>query len=171
MIELMHAREEHIPVLPEIELEAASKSSFEDLPEHLRSEAMPIQVLKEALEQGLLLVAIENGDTPVGFVATEKKGHYLHILEIDVLPRVQRQGIGSALLDKVIEIAIKLNLQWVSLTTFSHLPWNAPWYEKKGFLKIETEKMPGFLADILLTEKEIGLNPDNRVAMRKQLIP
>ena len=171
MIEIIHAREEHIPFIPEIELEAASQSSIEDLPEHLRSEAMPLHTLKTAQKQGLLWVAIENGNTPVGFVAAEIKGSYLHLLEIDVLPRVQRQGIGSLLLDKVIETAFFHNLQWVSLTTFSHLPWNAPWYEKRGFRKIAPEKLPGFLADILLIEAELGLNPDNRVAMHKELLP
>ncbi len=171
MIKVIHARSEDIALLPEIELEAAAKSSIEDLPIHLRTVAMPIHKLHKAHEQGLLIVAIENGATPVGFAAAEVMERHLHILEMDVLPRVQRQGIGSLLLDKVTELAILHNLQWVSLTTFSHLPWNAPWYEKKGFRKLETDSLPGFLANILLAEKEMGLNPNNRVAMRKGSLP
>lgn len=169
MIEIMLAKIEHIPMLQDIELEAASKSSYDDLPEHLRAETISINILKKAQRKGLLLVAIENGDTPVGFAVMEQIDSYLHLLEIDVLPRVQRQGIGSLLLDKVIEIAIQQGQQWVSLTTFSHLPWNAPWYEKKGFHKIKTENLPGFLVDVLFDEKERGLNPNNRVAMRIEL--
>lgn len=169
MIEIMFARPEHLPALPEIELEAASKSSYEDLPEHLRSETISLQEHQKAQEKGLLLVAIEKGDTPVGFAITEKVDSYLHLLEIDVLPRVQQQGIGSLLLDKVIELAVQQGRQYVSLTTFSHLRWNAPWYEKKGFKIIKAEKAPSFLLDILVEEKEKGLNPDNRVAMRREL--
>lgn len=171
MIEIIQAREEHIALLPEIELEAASQSSLDDLPEHLRSQAMPLHKLEAVHRQGLLLVAIENGDTPVGFAAAEIIDRYLHLLEIDVVPRAQGLGIGTSLLDKVMESGLRRNLQWVSLTTFSHLPWNAPWYEKKGFRKIEAQSLPAFLADILRAEKALGLDPNKRVAMRKELHP
>jgi len=155
--------------LEEIELEAASKISFEDLPEHLRSEAIPRDILKTAQMEGLLLVASENGNTPIGFAVAKRVESYLHLLEIDVLPRIQRRGIGSMLLDSMIRIAFQHDCQWVSLTTFSHLPWNAPWYDKMGFEKIQTKDMPDFLINILVQEKELGLNPNLRVAMRKRI--
>ncbi len=169
MIEILLAEAGHIPMLREIELDAALICSHEDLPEHLRTESMPPDILRSAQKQGLLLVAIENGATPVGFVACAAIDNYLHVLEIDVASRAQRRGIGSLLLSKVMDIGIQRGHDWVSLTTFSHLPWNAPWYQKMGFIKINPEVLPAWLEEILAEEEVKGLNPYNRVAMRKKL--
>lgn len=169
MIQVQLAQEDHLPLLRGIELDAATICPLEDLPEHLGSETVPLDILRTAHEQGLLLVAIEAGDTPVGFAACAIIGSYLHLLEIDVASLLQRKGIGSLLLSTVIDIATERGLEWVSLTTFSHLPWNAPWYEKKGFTRIISAELPAFLAEILKEEAARGLNPDNRVAMRKML--
>lgn len=169
MIEILLAKEEDIPLLRGIELDAATICPLEDLPEQHRAESMPLDILRTAWKQGLLLVAIENGDSPVGFAACAVIGNYLHLLEIDVASRMQHRGIGSLLLDQVIKIAIERGLVGVSLTTFSHLPWNAPWYKKKGFTRIISAELPAFLAEILKEEAARGLNPDNRVAMRKKL--
>ncbi|MEF3694635.1 MAG: GNAT family N-acetyltransferase [Candidatus Cloacimonadota bacterium] len=169
MIEILLAKEEDLPLLRGIELDAATICPLDDLPEQLRAESMPLDILRTAWKQGLLLVAIEAGDTPVGFAACAIIGSYLHLLEIDVASLLQRKGIGSLLLSTVIDIATERGLEWVSLTTFSHLPWNAPWYEKKGFTRIISAELPAFLAEILKEEAARGLNPDNRVAMRKML--
>ncbi len=169
MTEVVLAREDHLHFLRGIELDAATICPLEDLPEPLRAESMPLDILRTALKQGLLLVAIENGDTPIGFAACAVIENYLHLLEIDVASRMQHKGIGSLLLNKVIDIAIERGLVGVSLTTFSHLPWNAPWYKKKGFTRIISAELPAFLAEILKEEAARGLNPDNRVAMRKKL--
>jgi len=169
MIEILPSEEDHLPLLREIELDAASICSVDDLPKHLRTESVPPDILKVAHKQGLLLVAIEDGAAPVGFAVCTVIDNYLHLLEIDVASRVQRLGIGSMLLDKVIDLVVQRGCDWVSLTTFSHLAWNAPWYQKWGFAIMIHEELPEFLADILSEEKTRGLNPNNRVAMRREL--
>lgn len=104
-----------------------------DLPARLRNVTVPEQELFEAQRQGLLLVALEGNAKPVGLALTQEVGSNLHILVLDVYPNSQRQGIGSALLKKIVELARNRSCRAVTLTTNRHVPWNAPWYEMLGF--------------------------------------
>jgi GNAT superfamily N-acetyltransferase len=99
----------------------------------------------------------------VGFAIVHVIDHIVHLAEIDVHPIYGRRGIGSALVKTVIEWAKAKNLDSVCLTTFSHIPWNAPLYEKLGFRCLSLDALPAFLAKILTHEAEEGLK--NRIAM------
>lgn len=169
MIEIQLANEGHIPALLKIELKAAEIFSEADLPAPLRTETVLFEEHLDAVHNGLLFVALEDDALPVGFAITKKIGSYLHLLELDVDPRMQRQGIGTSLLEGVMEMATNRGFQWVTLTTFRHLPWNAPWYRKFGFRILDVGEIQPFLKKILEEEKAKGLNPLNRVAMCKML--
>jgi hypothetical protein len=54
------------------------------------------------------------------------------------------------------------------LTTFRHLPWNAPFYQKVGFRILEKANLDEQLAEILEEEAK-GLDITKRVAMRLDL--
>jgi hypothetical protein len=57
----------------------------------------------------------------------------------------------------------------VTLTTFSEVPWNRPWYERRGYRVLaEAEWTPGLVAR---REEEAadGLDPAQRVVMAKAL--
>ncbi len=167
MIKIQFAEKSHIPALQEIERAAASIFNSVDLPEHLRSETISYQDHLNAQQNGLALVAFENQSTPVGYANMQKMGLYFHLLQIDVHPRVQRQGIGTALLNAVFDLAVKHGFEYVTLTTFRHIPWNAPWYAKHGFRILNISETPPLLLKILEEEKEKGL--DNRVVMCKDI--
>ena len=51
----------------------------------------------------------------------------------------------------------------IDLTTFTHVPWNAPFYARLGFTALDDAGLPQFLKDILEEEKLCGLT--NRVGM------
>ena len=169
MIEICNAEEGHISALAEIERAAAQLFSEPDLPLHLRNETVSEQEHVGAQRQGLLLVALEDGVKPVGFAITARVDSHLHLLEIDVHPRHQRKGIGSALLERVFDLAQDHGCEAVTLTTYKYVAWNAPWYEKQGFCILGDDEMPSCLRSILDREQEKGLDPQRRVAMRKIL--
>ena len=55
----------------------------------------------------------------------------------------------------------------LTLTTFRSVPWNGPYYARCGFRELpSTEITPG-LVDVLAAEVAIGLDPADRVAMRR----
>ena len=141
-----------------------------DLPLHLRNETVSEQEHLAAQRRGLLLVAIEDGIKPVGFAISTRVDSNLHLLEIDVHPRYQRKGIGSALLERIISLAKDHGCEAVTLTTHKYVAWNVPWYEKHGFCILGDDNMPTYLRSILDREKEKGFDPKRRVAMRKDTI-
>jgi hypothetical protein len=56
------------------------------------------------------------------------------------------------------------NLRSLTLTTFTDVPWNAPWYSRLGF---ELESCDARLSALVLMEVERGL--PRRCGMRKIL--
>ena len=160
------AKEKYIHNLAEISRAAAELFSEEDLPIALRMETTPFKVLKKALnEQRLWLAIDEKKDLTVGFALLSKKCGQIHLRELDVHPDHARQGLGTNLLKNVILWAKDQKYDQMTLTTFLHLPWNAPFYSKLGFQMIKQSNLSPCLCE-LLDEEAKGLNKSNRVLMR-----
>ncbi|HLI55916.1 MAG TPA: GNAT family N-acetyltransferase [Actinomycetota bacterium] len=88
-----------------------------------------------------------DGDMAVGFILVDVVDGRAHIEEVSVLPDWQRQGIGRALLGRVRDWARQEGLAGLSLTTFSEVPWNRPYYEGLGFSVLpESALGPGLRA-------------------------
>ncbi len=75
--------------------------------------------------------------------------YYLWGLTVD--PKVKQQGIGSALLQKVLEIA---DAAIMPMYLETHDEKNVAYYESKGFKLISTEKFPHFELDIWCMVRE-----------------
>jgi len=165
---IRRARPEDLPKLPAIEVAAASVFPEDVLPAHLRDSHLPLEVLEEARVAGVLLVA-EVAAGLVGFVAARRPAPgCLHIDEIDVVPEHARRGIGRALLEALFEVAGEEGAQ-VTLTTYAHLPWNAPFYARCGFEALDEAALPAHLEAALAKDRAAGL--PNRVAMRRPARP
>lgn len=162
------ADREHLAAIPAIEIAAAALFSEADLPKNLRYKVTHISYLKEALEQGCLWVAL-CGDQPVGFAAASVIDGVGYLDELDVMPDFSRQGIGTRLVSMVIDWARAEQFACLTLVTFRHLAWNAPFYEKLGFRKMDATEHGPDLADLIKEERRIGLDVAKRVAMRLDL--
>src|SRR5215469_838243 len=80
-----------------------------------------------------------------------------------------RRGIGAALLSAAECVAAKTRSRTLWLTTYRHLPWNAPFYEKAGFVTVPVEECGTEILVELLFQRRLLPKPDERVAMRKTL--
>lgn len=108
------------------------------------------------------------GRPPVGFVQIDEVDGLAYIVELAVIPRWMRQGIGSALLERACEWARKHDYPAITLTTYRDVPWNAPYYARRGFVEI-TEFGPGLRAE-RDRERELGLDEVGpRIVMRRDL--
>ena len=163
------AKRDHFEQLQEIELAAAALFPEEDVPEHIRSTATSLDDLASAQADGMLWAALSSDATPVGFAINRVVDGSAHIQEIDVHPDHGRRGIGTALIHSVCTWARCNRMVAVTLTTFRHLPWNAPFYERLGFRTLEVGELTPGLAAIFRDEVARGLDPAKRVAMCKQL--
>ena len=92
-----------------------------------------------------------------------------HVEEIDVDPAHGRLGIGRALLETALAWARAAGHRAVTLTTFREIPWNAPFYERAGFRVLAPHEIGPGLAAVVRDETARGLDPRQRVAMRREL--
>jgi len=164
------ARQEALALLRDIERAATVMFPEEDLPLRLREHVLPLAFFETAAREGRLFVATEEARRiPVGFAVTTRIDGTSHLFEMDVLPEHGRRGLGRRLVEVVVERARELGDPSVTLTTFRHLAWNAPFYSKLGFEILDGEVLGPELAACLETEARRGLDPTKRVAMRLAL--
>ncbi len=155
--------------LAPIELAAATLFPDEDLPRHLAEDPKSEDELAAAAREGMLWVALDEGDRPVAFALVDLIDGAPHLEEIDVHPDHGRRGIGRALIAAVEEWAADCGFSTITLSTFRHLAWNAPFYERVGFREIPEEEWGSGLRAVRRHEKSSGLDLTKRVLMRRHL--
>jgi GNAT superfamily N-acetyltransferase len=158
-----------VPLLPHIERFAATLFSEDDLPAHLRDDITPVHALAEAQAASLLWIAADARDQPVGFAFLDPLDDCLHLWELDVHPDHGRRGLGTRLVEASVESARQRGLRGLTLTTYAHVAWNAPYYERLGFVRLTPERLTPGLREALAHEAAIGLDPARRVAMRRDV--
>jgi len=159
----------HIAAIPGIEIAAATLFTSADLPMDLRFKTTAKADLNHALENGRLWVAVKGEEKVVGFAIADVVDGQAHIVEVGVMPAFGRLGIGTRLVRMAIDWARNLAFDHVSLTTFQHLPWNAPFYERLGFDRVDPSEYGPELRGLLDLEKQAGLDTSKRIAMRMVL--
>jgi GNAT superfamily N-acetyltransferase len=157
------ARREHLPRLARIERAAAVQFPAHLLPPAVRVGVLPHDVLEAAQAQGRLWVALEPRGRCIGFAVAVPAGRDAFLLELDVLPGHQRRGLGRALIDALAAWAEAAGYARVTLTTFADVPWNAAFYRRAGFRRLEEDELDEYLSQRLAAERRHGLR--DRVAM------
>lgn len=116
----------------------------------------------ESLAQGDVYVALDAKNTIVGFAVLAHKDGEPYLDQLSVHPTAMRQGIGAALLSMALGWSDGRPL-W--LTTYSHLPWNKPYYEKYGFVEVSEAACAVEIQRILREQRAYLPEPQLRVAM------
>ncbi len=143
--------------------------SEQDLPLHIRYRVTDADILREAQCDSRLWVALADDRTPVGFAMADTLDGSALLDELDVMPQFGRRGIGTRLLDTTINWARGKRFSRLTLVTFCHLPWNAPFYEKKGFVSMLGTELGDGLHSLLKEEAKAGIDVTRRVCMRLDL--
>ncbi len=78
-------------------------------------------------------------------------------------------GLGKALLGAVIDYANWAHYGAAALSTFRDIPFNAPFYEKFGFVAIDSSNAPDPLKQRFLSEIPYGVDDSTRVLMIRKL--
>jgi GNAT superfamily N-acetyltransferase len=158
----------HLREIPKIEQAAASVFPAEDLPPALRYRVTDGEYLREAQRDGRLWVALA-GIRPVGFALADTVDGAAYLSEIDVHPDHARHGLGTRLVHVVVDWAAAHRFACVRLVTFRHLPWNAPFYERLGFVALPEHEVGPELRAFIEEEGAAGIDTAKRVAMRLAL--
>lgn len=166
------ATPEDVETLPEIERLAARlfKAHGEDLgiPDDVDEELHSVETYAAAQRAGHLWIATASEGASVGFARVREIDGYAHLDELDVLPAFGRQGIGSALLSAVCRWATAKGYRAVTLRTFRDVPWNAPFYEARGFRIVDGTALSAGHAGLPASERARGLRTEIRVTMARE---
>ena len=158
-----------IAQLPVVERSAAQ--AFISLPAFAWLAQAPVidaALHRQFLAQGRSLVAVQEGAV-AGFLLFEPVDDALFIAELSVRRDRQGQGVGRRLLAAAAARAGSDGAAAVTLTTFRHVPWNAPFYARLGFTVVEEEALTPGLKQKLEEEEAHGLARELRCAMRLTL--
>ena len=119
-------------------------SSSEELFEYLERTYDPVKLAKSIRkENNVYLIAIDESEV-IGFVKVKKhslndkieSGAQMELQKIYVLPSAQHSGVGSILLNKVLELANEIYPDHLWLDTHISNERAIRFYEKNGFRKI-----------------------------------
>ncbi|EOC1343452.1 GNAT family N-acetyltransferase [Cronobacter dublinensis] len=131
--------------------------------------AQPQALHYQLLATGYCAVAVDDADTPVGFINGEYIADELHILGVAVARDYQGNGLGKMLIAGAIGDARDRHLAALTLTTFRDVPWNRPFYERLGFRVIADDALSVRLTRLLEEEAAHGFCRSDRCAMRLTL--
>lgn len=93
----------------------------------------------------------------VGFIRVEIVDGVPHVEQLSVIPRHQRHGIGSALLAAATTWARAAGFARMTLRTFRDVPFNGPFYARRGWRAIADADTGPEMAALRSTEERLGL--------------
>jgi GNAT superfamily N-acetyltransferase len=106
---------------------------------------------------------------PIGFALMKLKADTAWLDQLSVLDRWQRHGHGAALIDRTARQARTLGFDTLYLSTYRDVPWNAPFYTRRGFSVVPRGHWPRALRVQFLLENSHGHPPWWRVIMQRSL--
>lgn len=110
-------------------------------------------------------MSADERDESVGFLGGHELDGCFYIAEVSVAQSHQRQGLGARLFDAAILHARRAGSCAVTLTTYRHLPCNAPFYARLGFVEIDPSEAGPEHRKKLRAEADAGQDPAQRCLM------
>ena len=135
------AREEDLPLLGPVENSASQVFRTVNLDHIANGPTLPNPQLSAMSNSNHLWVAVNTLDQPVGFVGGEEVDGSFYIVEISVAQHFQGKGAGKALMAAMEQQIRKESFKDITLTTYKHLPWNGPWYAKRGYSDVQVDEL------------------------------
>ena len=75
------------------------------------------------------------------------------------------QGIGTALIEATAETGRSAGFRQLGLSTFRSVPFNAPYYARRGFRIVDSETAPERIREQVANETPEGVSIADRVLM------
>ncbi|MFE9857564.1 GNAT family N-acetyltransferase [Streptomyces sp. NPDC005780] len=163
------ARRSDLPLLQDIERAAGEPFRTLGMSCVADDDPPPLDLLDRYRTAGRAWVTAGPDDRPLGYLIADPVDGAAHIEQVSVHPSAARRGLGSALIDRAGVWAGHEGLTALTLTTFTHVPWNAPYYARLGFRVLTESGLTDGLRKIRAEEAEHGLDRWPRVCMRRDV--
>ncbi len=163
------ARDDDLPVCQEIERAAGALFAPLGMTLVAGDEPPSLEELRAYQRNGRMWVRTDGEDRPVGYVLADVVDGCGHLEQVTVHPSAAGQHFGRELIDHLVAWARQRGLPAVTLTTFTEVPWNGPYYERLGFRFLDPAELSPGLRRIRDAEAARGLDAWPRAAMRLDL--
>lgn len=121
-----------------------------------------------AIAEGTAWVATNARDAPIGFAVAARVDGVPYLDQLAVHPGHMRRGIGRHLVERVAAWAVAHGSE-LRLTTYAHVSFNRPYYERLGF-SLRDESCAGpELEELLREQRRYLADPEQRVVMSLRL--
>lgn len=158
------------PALHDIEMAASRRFADHGFPSLAGHVSHSRDNYGAAIEgKGVWVCEHAQGATPVGFAVTTTLPGLLWIDEMAVHPDHGRRGIGKALVAAVLDHGRFAFHNTVGLSTFRDVPFNAPFYERMGFVRVSLKSLPDDIRARFNDEVPHGVLPSTRTVMVRKL--
>lgn len=111
-----------------------------------------------------------DGDRVAAFATLSQLRHGMHLDQVSVDPAYAGRRIGARLIEHACSVARDAGSACLTLTTYRDVPWNAPYYERLGFVPIDPDDLDPELAAVRQGEIALGLDRWPRLAMTKEIV-
>lgn len=166
---IRRAQEAELSLLPAIEIKAGALFAKAGLPEVAANEPADLSYLRSFHRHGVLHVAADEAQMPVGFILSGSLDGAGHIHELSVDPAHGRLGLGRALVRAACCVAQARGLKAMTLSTFRDLAWNGPFYQRLGFRELAPDEWTPAMHLLHAHEKALHLPVARRCFMRKEI--
>lgn len=142
------ARLDDLDEVARVEIAAGALYAPYGLAEHLSSVCTPRHELERGVAEGLAWVLPEEGAL-VGYALASAAGADLHLDEIGVVPSRVRRGLGTQLLEAVLDAGRQRGAARITLLTVDFVPWTLGFYARHGFRVLAVRELDARLARML----------------------
>jgi GNAT superfamily N-acetyltransferase len=167
MARIRPPRSDELETLRSIERDAGRAFAAMGMAEIAADEPPPLAELESHRANGRAWVAVDARDRPVAYLLSSIVDGCAHIDQVSVASGSARQGLGAALIEHLAGISLSEWRAALTLTAFRDVPWNAPYYERLGFVVVEPGRQGPELAAIVRRESAMIPSDAPRVAMRR----
>jgi GNAT superfamily N-acetyltransferase len=164
-------RRDELEALRSIERDAGSAFAAIGMAEIAADEPLSVAELEGFLASGRAWVAVDARDVPIAYLLNSVVDGWAHVDQVSVASAHAGRGLGAALIERLAAIALAEGRPGLSLTAFRDVPWNAPYYERLGFVVVEPADQGQELAALVAHEASSIPGDAPRVAMRRPLRP
>jgi GNAT superfamily N-acetyltransferase len=163
------AREEDLPVFQEIELAAGRPFAEIGMTEIADDDPPALEILTGFQRAGRAWAHVGADDVPDAYLLADIVDGSAHIEQVSVHPDSAGKRIGRALIEHLAQWARQHGIGAMTLTTFTDVPWNGPYYQQGGFRFLADEELTAGLRKIRAAEIARGLDEWPRACMRREL--
>lgn len=167
MIRPPHRHE--IEHLPAIENEADRRYARVGLSRVLDMPPASVASLERGRREGKLWVATSPKGRAVGFALMKLRAGRAWLDQLSVLDRWQGQGFGRALIGRTADAAHALGCRALFLSTYLGVPWNAPFYARRGFADVPRGRWDWAIRLQFMIENRHGHPSWRRTVMSRDL--